>query len=62
MTLGDVHEYDHYQESQEYADGEGYDAYAYHAYGNGTDKEGATQYVDELTGQVSQVCYRCTTD
>jgi hypothetical protein len=58
MTLGNIHEYnDQYQESQMYDDGESYEAYGYDAYGNGLDKDGATQYVDELNGRVSQVCY-----
>ena len=57
MTLGNVHEYnDQYPETQVYSDGESYETYGYNAYGNGVDKDGATQYIDELTGQVSQVC------
>lgn len=55
MTLGDVHEYEHYPDTQGYADGESYDTYGYSAYGNGIEKDGATQYVDDLTNQVSQV-------
>lgn len=55
MTLGDVHEYEQYQESQGHVEGDAYDPYAYDAYGNSMDKDGATQYFDDLAGQVSQV-------